>query len=569
MEMLSQPQESESPVTLVDIVSNRAFAVKSPLCRIGRDVTNDIVLSGDKSLSRFHFQLTFDGENYSVEDAGSRNGTFLNGSPVTSPRKLVNGDIVSAGMSRYRFIIDGQPLPDEAKGAEQPVDAAASQADSIPPTPAPTPAPAIAQAAGPDTGNPSGPTAPPLPQRPLQQPVPPAPAATAQASAPTGQQTPPAPVPAAEGPQSALLPGNKPGSTEKPLGFRSIFQNMPGPGAGGAPKTTKAEEPAAPMGKLAKPEAPPETPKAEPAQPEPEPMPEAMPEPPPPEPEPEPEPEPVAPEPEPPPEPVPPSLTSEHEGFKEDSEEFSAAPPPDQGPPGATSQEPEPATQSQPQEQPMTQDPRNSSRRTATAVQDWPVWAKEYPLPFVDDAKAKGEKLREQIRTMQGELADLEEKLAAVEGIKNYLLASAGDDLSKTCSVVFEHLGWEVDRASSTTQQLVLKKGGVGAAIARIISTSGEPDPNELAQLLSDQTAYWSKHKVEPKGIMVIGMSPELPPEDRPDLPADYVQYVARKNVCVLTTTQLLDMYMDVVWQGGDQAAAMDDLLETNGALPG
>ncbi len=31
---------------------------------------------------------------------------------------------------------------------------------------------------------------------------------------------------------------------------------------------------------------------------------------------------------------------------------------------------------------------------------------------------------------MQAELADLEEKLAAVEGIKNYLLASAGDDLS-------------------------------------------------------------------------------------------------------------------------------------------
>ena len=574
MEMLSQPQESESPVTLVDIVSNRAFAVKSPLCRIGRDVTNDIVLSGDKSLSRFHFQLTNDGENYSVEDAGSRNGTFLNGSPVTSPRKLVNGDIVSAGMSRYRFIIDGQPLPDEAKGADQPVDAAASQADSVPPAPTPaptpTPAPAIAAAPGaPDTGNPSGPTAPPLPQRPMQQPVPPAPAATVEASAPTGQQTPPTPVPAAGGPQSPPLPGNKPGSGTPPLGFRSIFQNMPGPGAGGgAPKTTKAEEPAAPMGKLAKPDAPAEAPKAEPAPP---PEPEAPPEPPPPdEPEPAPpEPEPVAPEPEPlPPEPAP-SLTSEHDGFKEDSDEFSAAPPPDLGPPGTTSQEPEPATASQPQEQPMTQDPRNSSRRTATAVQDWPAWAKEYPLPFVDDAKAKGEKLREQIRTMQAELADLEEKLAAVEGIKNYLLASAGDDLSKTCSVVFEHLGWEVDRASSTTQQLVLKKGGAGAAIARIISTSGEPDPNELAQLLSDQTAYWSKHKVEPKGIMVIGMSPELPPEDRPDLPADYVQYVARKNVCVLTTTQLLDMYMDVVWQGGDQAAAMDDLLETNGALPG
>lgn len=348
------------------------------------------------------------------------------------------------------------------------------------------------------------------------------------------------------------------------------------------------------MGKLAKPEPAPNTePEAEPAQPsEPEPQQETALEPepsPPPEPEPAPpkaesappkaEPEPPkaesTPKPEPQPE-QPTTHTSEHEAHKDPEEVFSAAPPNEEPPKpepaepaAATPPEPAPEPPAPPQEQEMTTDPRNSARRTATAVQDWPVWAKEYPLPFVEEAKAKGEKLREQIRTMQADLAELEEKLAAVEGIKNYLLASAGDDLSKTCSIVFEHLGWEVDRAASNSHQLVLKKGGTGAAIARIISTSGEPDPNELAQLLSDQTAYWSKHKIEPKGVMVIGMSPELPPEDRPELPADYVAYVARKNVCVLTTTQLLDMYMDVVWQGGDQEGAMADILETNGSLAG
>jgi hypothetical protein len=571
MEMLSQPQESESPVTLVDIVSNRAFAVKSPLCRIGRDVTNDIVLSGDKSLSRFHFQLTFDGENYSVEDAGSRNGTFLNGSPVTSPRKLVNGDIVSAGMSRYRFIIDGQPLPDEVKGADQPVESL-NQVDSIPPQPAPA---AAQSAAGPaeQTPVPGGPTAPPLPPRPAQMPAVPQPPSpqipTAHSAAPvtptTQHATPPPPGPAA--PTAPPLPPK----SGPPLGFRSI---LGGSSPFGVPKSTKPDaDPVAPMGKLAKPEARPEAPpepeKAPVQPPEPEPQPEPTPEP---QPSPPPEPAPSEPEPEPQPEQLP-SMTAEHEAHIDKAEIFSASPPLDKAnkerPAEAVPERKSTTKPETPQEQPMTQDPRTPSpRRTATAVQDWPVWAKEYPLPFVDDAKAKGEKLREQIRSMQAELADLEEKLAAVEGIKNYLLASGGEDLSKTCSVVFEHLGWEVDRAASSAQQLVLKKGGAGAAIARIISTSGELDPNELAQLLSDQTAYWSKHKTEPKGIMVIGMSPDLALEDRPDLPADYVQYVARKNVCVMTTVQLLNMYMDVVWQGGDQQAAMDDLLETNGALP-
>src|SRR5579883_3425817 len=82
---------------LVDIIANRTYSIQKPVCRFGRDISNDIVLIGDKSLSRFHFQITESNDEYFIEDAGSRNGTFLNGSPVNSPRKVVDGDVVSAG----------------------------------------------------------------------------------------------------------------------------------------------------------------------------------------------------------------------------------------------------------------------------------------------------------------------------------------------------------------------------------------------------------------------------------------------------------------------------------------
>ncbi len=108
-----------SAVSLVDVVSNRVFPVTTPVCRFGRDISNDIVLSGDKSLSRFHFQITFMDEEYFIEDAGSRNGTFLNGSPVSAPRKILNGDIVSAGMSRYRFVLDGSELSAEKSDVDE------------------------------------------------------------------------------------------------------------------------------------------------------------------------------------------------------------------------------------------------------------------------------------------------------------------------------------------------------------------------------------------------------------------------------------------------------------------
>jgi pSer/pThr/pTyr-binding forkhead associated (FHA) protein len=97
-----------APVVLVDMVTKKSIAVITPLCKIGRDLANDIPLTGDRSMSRFHFQIRQTGQDYYVEDCGSRNGTFLNGSPIAIPRKLHNGDIISAGISRYQFTIQSE-----------------------------------------------------------------------------------------------------------------------------------------------------------------------------------------------------------------------------------------------------------------------------------------------------------------------------------------------------------------------------------------------------------------------------------------------------------------------------
>ncbi len=96
-------QEEDIPVALIDTVTGKPLPVVSPVCKVGRDITSDIVIAGDRSLSRYHFQIRVWGDEFFIEDCGSRNGTFLNGSPISTPRKLANGDVVSAGMSRYTF----------------------------------------------------------------------------------------------------------------------------------------------------------------------------------------------------------------------------------------------------------------------------------------------------------------------------------------------------------------------------------------------------------------------------------------------------------------------------------
>src|SRR5258708_38402108 len=69
---------------------------------LGRDVNNSIVLEDD-FVSATHARLTFRGRAWYVEDVGSTNGTFVNGSRIDSISPLAFGDEVQIGQVRLRL----------------------------------------------------------------------------------------------------------------------------------------------------------------------------------------------------------------------------------------------------------------------------------------------------------------------------------------------------------------------------------------------------------------------------------------------------------------------------------
>jgi len=79
---------------------------------VGRAINKDIVLR-QSSISKFHayFQLD-EHDTYYVADAGSKNGTAVNGKRLTEPRELVaisKGDLVSFG-SVETLLVDARTL---------------------------------------------------------------------------------------------------------------------------------------------------------------------------------------------------------------------------------------------------------------------------------------------------------------------------------------------------------------------------------------------------------------------------------------------------------------------------
>ena len=70
---------------------------------IGRDLSNTVVIT-DPAISSSHSLLSFREGQWWIEDLGSRNGTFVNGTRVTRPVVVSPGDLIGIGRVQMRLM---------------------------------------------------------------------------------------------------------------------------------------------------------------------------------------------------------------------------------------------------------------------------------------------------------------------------------------------------------------------------------------------------------------------------------------------------------------------------------
>jgi hypothetical protein len=81
------------------------FDLGGPLIGVGRASDNDVILD-DPLVSRHHCQLKLQHGAYGFADLGSRNGSFVNGQPVTEIA-LGPGDVIRVGATTIEFQVRG------------------------------------------------------------------------------------------------------------------------------------------------------------------------------------------------------------------------------------------------------------------------------------------------------------------------------------------------------------------------------------------------------------------------------------------------------------------------------
>lgn len=89
-------------------------------CTIGRDPANKIAIQ-DGSISSHHARITRSADGFFIEDAGSRNGTFVNGEKTAQKTKLNDNDVVRLGKVIMTFNIAKDAPGDNRTQFEMPV----------------------------------------------------------------------------------------------------------------------------------------------------------------------------------------------------------------------------------------------------------------------------------------------------------------------------------------------------------------------------------------------------------------------------------------------------------------
>ncbi len=437
---LLRTHEPQGPVSLIDMVTGNPLPVATPICRVGRDLGNDIALAGDRSMSRFHFQIrqTADQEYY-IEDLGSRNGTFLNGSPIATPRKLQPGDIVSAGVSRYKFEVQSVMQQAPAQSSNQVPDLS-NPASS---------APHLARSAAYDAS---------------AQEISDALSKLRQFRG-TPAQTPSS--------NDTTFLSNSHNQHEQPVMDEEPYLSKELPGK----DTTN----------------------------------------------------------------IPPQISQ-----------------------SLASQAPE--AMRPPVEQASA---LKSLVQNGAAALSQVSWFDDYVFPEIQKLMSEKERLNSLVEEIKQDVKLIDRKIASTQGISQALLAASGPELAQAAKQVLDILDWQAEPGANNPNELFLKKASKIEAVVRIVVCQTDPTMKDFEALVSQQAVVWCQYNYEPKGIMLVQVRPDLHPNQRPALGADFLENMRRKKMCIIQAKQLLAIYRLVVLSGHDKAHFKDLLMTTCGAMPG
>lgn len=200
-----------------------------------------------------------------------------------------------------------------------------------------------------------------------------------------------------------------------------------------------------------------------------------------------------------------------------------------------------------------------------------PDWCTQYSFPGLNELKSERSDLNEQIRQIQSRISTIESRISLLDGIKNALLSADGDHLVAACQRSFAKIGWTPTISPSNSNELWLAVGEKADVLAHVVKSTAQAKRTDLALLGESVINYWGEHESEPKGLLVACTWSNRPPTERtePDFTDALSEFAKKKNLCLMTTMQLLCIFKDIELGAVTAEDVRRKIMDTSGILAG
>jgi len=174
-----------------------------------------------------------------------------------------------------------------------------------------------------------------------------------------------------------------------------------------------------------------------------------------------------------------------------------------------------------------------------------PAWVKNYTF---GDEQAEIECLNDlydEKTSLQDKINQQKKKLNHFDELK-LILFSSGRKLELVIERIFKELGYNSEQVAQNRDDLILSYNGA-IAVVEIKGVKGSAAEKYAAQLMKWVNNYHVENGVNPKGILIVNTYKDKPLKDRVEdsFPNQMLPYCKQQKFCLLTTVQLLEIYLD------------------------
>lgn len=204
---------------------------------------------------------------------------------------------------------------------------------------------------------------------------------------------------------------------------------------------------------------------------------------------------------------------------------------------------------------------------TQYSIEDFelPQWTYSYPILEEKEIKDSIDNIEEEIKNLTSKKEKLNNELEAIQKYK-LLLTSTGEELEKSVTRIFEELGFESKSREHNRVDRIFEYGS-NEFVVEIKGVNKSAKEAHAAQLEKWVSEYIIEKNKKPKPILVVNAwrKQELSKRTEQSFPNQMVEYATNRRQCLLSTTQLLCLFLDIKKNPKKKDALLKEMFETNG----